>query len=47
MNMHAEANGLPYLGLEVRQDLIGSDAGVAEWADRLAPVIAAVAERLR
>lgn len=47
MNMHAEANGVPYLGLEVRQDLIGNDAGVAEWADRLAPVIAAVAERLR
>ena len=29
MNRHAEANGIPYLGLEVRQDLIADDAGVA------------------
>jgi predicted N-formylglutamate amidohydrolase len=43
MNAHAEANTIPYLGLEVRQDLIGDGAGVAEWADRLAPVIAQVA----
>ncbi|MFZ5707737.1 MAG: N-formylglutamate amidohydrolase [Pseudomonadota bacterium] len=42
MNLHAEANGIPYLGLEVRQDLIGDAAGVADWADRLAPVIARV-----
>ncbi|KQX19249.1 MULTISPECIES: N-formylglutamate amidohydrolase [unclassified Sphingomonas] len=46
MNMHAEANAIPYLGLEVRQDLIGDEAGVAAWAERLAPVIAIVAERL-
>jgi predicted N-formylglutamate amidohydrolase len=39
MNLHAEANGIPYLGLEVRQDLIGDDAGVAHWAAVLAPVI--------
>jgi len=42
MNLHAEANGIPYLGLEVRQDLIGDAAGVADWADRLAPVVARV-----
>lgn len=42
MNLHAEANGIPYLGLEVRQDLIGDAAGVAEWADRLAPVVARI-----
>lgn len=47
MNMHAEGNAIPYLGLEVRQDLIGDPEGVAEWADRLAPVIAAVAEAMR
>jgi predicted N-formylglutamate amidohydrolase len=41
MNRHAEAAGIPYLGIEVRQDLIGEEAGVALWADRLAPVIAA------
>ena len=40
MNSHAEANGIPYLGIEVRQDLIGHADGVALWAARLAPVIA-------
>lgn len=44
MNLHAEANGIAYLGLEVRQDLIGDDEGVVRWADRLAPVILAVRE---
>lgn len=43
MNLHAEANDIPYLGMEVRQDLIGDDAGVAEWADRLASIIDEVA----
>lgn len=47
MNRHAEANGLPYLGIEVRQDLIGDDAAVARWAGRLGPIIAAVAEAVR
>ena len=41
MNRHAEARGLPYLGIEVRQDLIADRDGVAGWTDRLAPVIAA------
>ncbi|KKC27497.1 N-formylglutamate amidohydrolase [Sphingomonas sp. SRS2] len=44
MNRHAEGNAIPYLGLEVRQDLIGDEAGVTAWADRLAPVIRTVAE---
>jgi predicted N-formylglutamate amidohydrolase len=42
MNRHAETNGLAYLGLEVRQDLIDTDAGVARWAARLGPIIAEV-----
>jgi predicted N-formylglutamate amidohydrolase len=46
MNRHAEARGLPYLGIEVRQDLIDAPAGIAAWADRLAPVIAAVGAAL-
>lgn len=45
MNRHAEAAGLLYLGIEVRQDLIGDDAGVALWAERLAPVIGATWDR--
>jgi len=46
MNCHGEANGIPYLGIEVRQDLISDAAGVAAWAGRLAPIIAATAECL-
>ena len=36
MNRHAEADGRPYLGIEVRQDQIGDAAGQAVWAERLA-----------
>ena len=36
MNRHAEADGRPYLGIEMRQDQVGDAAGQAEWADRLA-----------
>lgn len=39
MNRHAEGTGTPYLGLEVRQDLISNPNGVALWARRLLPVI--------
>lgn len=46
MNAHGEANGIPYLGLEVRQDLIERLDGVARWAERLAPVIGAVRDGL-
>jgi predicted N-formylglutamate amidohydrolase len=46
MNMHGEANGIPYLGIEMRQNLIGDDAGVARWAKILAPVISACATSL-
>jgi predicted N-formylglutamate amidohydrolase len=46
MNLHGEANGIAYLGLEVRQDLIGDDRGVALWAQRLIPVIVQVAAGL-
>jgi len=47
MNRHGEANGIAYLGLEVRQDLIGDEDGVARWAARLLPVIRATADALR
>jgi predicted N-formylglutamate amidohydrolase len=32
---HAEARGLPYVAIEIRQDLITSEAGQAEWAVRI------------
>lgn len=43
MNRHAEADGRPYLGIEVRQDQIGDPAGQALWAERLARIANAVA----
>ena len=46
MNLHGEARGIPYLGLEVRQDLIGEGVGVARWAELLAPVIAKTRDSL-
>lgn len=42
MNRHAEANGIPYLGLEIRQDLIRSEADIDLWTQRLSPVVTAV-----
>jgi predicted N-formylglutamate amidohydrolase len=35
MNRHAEAEGRPYLGVEIRQDQIADSAGQKVWADRL------------
>ena len=46
MNRHAEAEGRPYLGIEVRQDEIAGAAGQAAWAERLARIANAVAVRL-
>lgn len=43
MNRHAEADGRPYLGIEVRQDLIATAQGQAEWAARLARIANQVA----
>ena len=43
MNRHAEAEGRPYLGVEIRQDEISDAAGQARWADRLARIANAVA----
>ena len=39
MNRHGEGTGTPYLGIEVRQDLIADDDGVAKWAGILRPII--------
>ena len=33
--IHAEGKGLPYVEIEIRQDLIGSAAGQHDWARRL------------
>jgi predicted N-formylglutamate amidohydrolase len=36
---HAQGNGVPYLELEIRQDLIAEAAGQRAWAKRLARLI--------
>ena len=36
---HAEAEGLPHLALEVRQDLVETRAGALEWSTRIAEVL--------
>ncbi len=32
---HGEARGLPHVEIEIRRDLVGDDAGQAEWARRI------------
>jgi predicted N-formylglutamate amidohydrolase len=39
---HAESRGLPHATIEVRQDLIGTTAGIERWAQRLGDGVAAV-----
>jgi predicted N-formylglutamate amidohydrolase len=46
MNRHAESDGRPYLGIEIRQDQIGDEAGQAVWAERLGRICSLVALRL-
>lgn len=36
MNRHCEAEGRPYLGIELRQDEVANPAQQANWAERLA-----------
>ncbi len=38
MYRHCMRHGIPHALLEVRQDLIGNDAGISAWAQRLAPI---------
>jgi predicted N-formylglutamate amidohydrolase len=47
MNRHAEERGLPYVGIEVRQDLIAEPAGQSEWAERLVRIANDVARQVQ
>lgn len=40
VSRHAAAHGRPHICFEVRQDLLVDERGVAEWAERLARVLA-------
>lgn len=46
MDRHAEANGIPYIGFEIRQDLISSPEGMARWAGVLTRAILATRDGL-
>lgn len=44
--VHAEARGLDYLEIEIRQDLIEDEAGQAAWAERFARLLPQALQRL-
>lgn len=43
MNRHAEANGIAYVGIEMRQDLVADAAGQALFAERLTRMVGKLA----
>jgi predicted N-formylglutamate amidohydrolase len=45
--VHGEARGLMNTGIEIRQDLIGDQAGEAQWAERLAAIFDEIEATLR
>ncbi|MBI4966723.1 MAG: N-formylglutamate amidohydrolase [Rhodospirillales bacterium] len=45
MNTHAGQAGLAHAGIEVRQDELADEAGLARWTDRLAPLLALAADQ--
>ncbi len=47
MDLHAEARGLPYLSIEVRNDLIADAEGARKWAELLAPIISETRDALK
>jgi predicted N-formylglutamate amidohydrolase len=46
MDRHAEAAAIPYLGFEIRQDLISDEAGASRWAAVVVRTIGATLEGL-
>jgi predicted N-formylglutamate amidohydrolase len=39
---HGERRGLPHVGIELRQDLISTEAGQSEWTERLASALVSI-----
>ena len=37
--VHGERRGIPHVAIEIRQDLIGAEAGQRQWAERLAELL--------
>ncbi len=46
IDYHAEANGLPHVGIEIRQDLIDDEAGVAEIAKLFVSIIKTIPDKI-
>lgn len=46
IDYHAEAGGLPHVGIEIRQDLIDDDAGVAEIARVFGEIIRTIPDKI-
>ena len=46
MNRHAEARGLPYINIEMRQDELVDAAAIERWADLLTEAVRETAARL-
>lgn len=46
IDRHAEARGLPHIGIEIRQDLLGDKAGIAEVAAVMHDIIASIPGRI-
>jgi predicted N-formylglutamate amidohydrolase len=44
---HGEARGLPHVEIELRQDLIGDQAGQIEWAERISRALLAAQRAFR
>jgi predicted N-formylglutamate amidohydrolase len=42
---HAVARGLPHVAVELRQDLVATDAGAVSWAERLAAALGPILAR--
>ncbi|KJS13787.1 MAG: N-formylglutamate amidohydrolase [Hoeflea sp. BRH_c9] len=45
MHRHCSMTGIAHALLEIRQDLIADKTGVESWVSRLAPILAALADR--
>ncbi len=46
MNRHGEANGVPYLGIEMRQDQVADRVGQKRFADIIGPIVLECRNRL-
>ncbi len=46
IDYHAQANGLPHVGIEIRQDLIDDEAGVAEIAELFVGIIRTIPDKI-